>query len=282
MKTDRFKFLKTGLIYLVLTGMVLVMCACAGKPVERSGVWVKNQLEGAEETKYVYIISKGSPNGEALIRDLNEVIKTTNVKELAQKYMDYKNRRGLNPIGEIHLFDNTGDYIYASTCVLEPFNFSGAGGAYADGVDVYMISKLAEMRNQKLEMNDLWYQDAMASVKNGSDVIGAMGIALTDELRNDFLVSDVYLTGYQQIISDANEKYTKLSQLKGLRIGVLSGRPGEKLVSEALAKGVLRGSGAEMVVYNTDAEAGVGLNADTCDVLILDEMAAEMLVTRGF
>lgn len=276
------KKLKALFCLVLALGMMLTLFGCAGNaPVAKSGEFVTNKLEGAEQTQYVFCVSKNDPDAEVLVAELNKVIADTDVAALTDKYMDYANRRGTNPIGDIHLFDNTGDFIYAYTCVLEPFNYSGAGGAYADGVDVWLLSMMAENLGRRLQLNDLWYQDAYDTAKTGKGVL-ATGMALTDQVKNDFLVSDVYATGYQQIISDKNQSFTKLEQLKGLKIGVLTGRTGETLVKQAIESGVLKGTGAEMVCFNTDAEAYVALKNEDFDVLVIDELPAKMLVTRGF
>ncbi|MBO7364804.1 MAG: transporter substrate-binding domain-containing protein [Lachnospiraceae bacterium] len=270
-------------VSLLLAILLLAAAGCGGQaPVELTGEYVANPLKDCPKTEYVYCVSGNSAEATALIAAINQVIKDTDVAKLAETYTDYAGRRSANPIGQIDLSDNTGDYIFAYTTVLEPFNFSGAGGAYADGVDVWMIEKVAENLNRRLQMDDLWYTESYAAAKAKAGAILAMGVALTDDVKKDFQVSDVYMSGYQQIISDKAQGFTSMKELKGLRIGVLAGRTGEKVVKEAMEKGDLKGSNASVVAFNTDADAYLGLKNDVVDVVIMDELAAKIAVARGY
>ncbi len=273
--------MKKMLPLLLVLALCLSLAACAAGPVEKTGVYVTNPIEGIPETEYVLAVSRHDPEAAFLVEELNKVIDETDLDALFTKYMDYATRRRSDPIGEINLLDNDGAYIYAYGSVLEPFNFSGAGGAYADGVDVWLLSQMAEKHGRRLQLNDCWFNDAYEAARDGKGVC-LSGVALTDQVKQDFLVTRVYTTGHQQIISDETENFTKLEQLKGMTVGVLGGRTGEALVSQAIENGVLKGTGATVVVYYTDAEAFLALKNEDCDVLVMDELAAQMVVARGW
>ncbi|MBR2070625.1 MAG: transporter substrate-binding domain-containing protein, partial [Clostridia bacterium] len=69
----------------------------------------------------------------------------------------------------------------------------------------------------------------------------------------------------------------KIKQLKGLKIGVVAGREGQKIIEEAIKNGVLKNSGAEVVVFDTDAEAGHAILNENIHALIVDELPAKVI-----
>ncbi|MBR2323674.1 MAG: transporter substrate-binding domain-containing protein [Clostridia bacterium] len=76
------------------------------------------------------------------------------------------------------------------------------------------------------------------------------------------------------MISDKNEGYTKLSQLKGKVIGVVSSRPGEIMVREALE------GKATIVEYENETEVKRALKDQHVDYIVIDELPAKLLVER--
>ncbi|MBO7364405.1 MAG: transporter substrate-binding domain-containing protein [Lachnospiraceae bacterium] len=276
MKVKKYVLIIAAVI--ALAAAALSSCQPSG-PVAKSGKIVAKNVEGLEKTQYVMCVGKNAPKGQELIASLNKVIKATDMKALTDNYLDTTVRRIDDPAEKYDLSgaDTTID-VY--TTVIEPYQFSGAYGNGVDGIDVILLFDMAHDLNVKLTFHDELFQSAYSGAKAGGNTILAAGIALTDQVKQDFLVTDVYSEGYQQIVSDQNEGFTKLSQLKGLKIGVLDGRPGYDAVKKAIESGELKGTGAEMVVYNTDAEAGFGYKNEMCDVLVLDELSATMIVKR--
>lgn len=275
--------MKNSLIRLsvLLVACVLVFTACSAAPVSKSGVFVNNTIAGTDKTEYVICVSKNAPMAAELMASINKIIGATDLNALTAEYQQVGKFRRDDPAEKYDLSTAT-ETINVYTTVFEPYQFSGAYGNGVDGIDVILLFDVAHDLNVKLTFHDELYPNAYSGAKDGGNAILATGIALTDTVKNDFLVSDVYSTGYQQIVSDKNQNYTKLEQLKGMQIGVLVGRTGETLVKQAIESGVLKGTGAEMVCFNTDAEAYVALKNEDFDVLVIDELPAKMLVTRGF
>ena len=199
-----------------------------------------------------------------------------------KQYMSYGDRRNTIGITLRDLFltinelrDKEGDdpvIIYSQ--VLDPFDFSGAAGAFADGIDMLISEQAAVNLGRSAVLYERTYSYGYEQVKAGKGDIFATGVVLTEQVKNDFLVSKVYTTGKQQIVSDKNEAYTKLSQLKGKVIGVITGRTSEIIVNKELA------GSAEIVAFETDTEAKTALYNQRVDVLVVDEMPAKLLVDR--
>ncbi len=251
--------------------------ACGEKEIVKTGELVTNKIEGVAKTEYVICVSKESPNANIYLSEINSIIHAIDTTDLMTRYL---NRTGWAEdfLGELDILDNEGDPINIMTSVFSPYQFSGAYGNGVDGVDMYLMVMLADNLEMRPLVQDYPYETAYTYVKNGDADILATGVALTEQVEADFLVSNVYSSGYQQIISDSAENFTELSDLKGKVIGVLSGRTGSELVSEAIESGVLKNSGATMVEYGTDAEAYFLYLSGQCDVLVVDEYSAKAML----
>lgn len=80
---------------------------------------------------------------------------------------------------------------------------------------------------------------------------------------------------------DKNEHFTRIEQLEGLRIGVVSGREGAALVEDQINNGGLKGTGASIMEYSTDTEAESMLHQQMCDVLVLDDFPAVLIAEKA-
>lgn len=274
----RRNVLRLTALFLLLI-MILPACSKPAGPVEKSGKVTRQTLAGSPEIEYVICVGKNSDKAQTIVDSLNKVIRATDMNALVADYLD-TNKRRLDDPAEKYDLKKLPDAIDVYTTVFEPYQFSGAFGNGVDGIDVILLFDMANDVQMRLTFHDEYYESAYESAKNGACTIFACGVALTDELKKDFLVTDVYHKGKLEIISDENMGYSKLEQLKGLRIGVLTGRTSYKVVDEAIRNGVLKNTGAELVAYNTDPEAGFALKNEMVDVLVLDELPANLIVAR--
>ncbi|MCM1440021.1 MAG: transporter substrate-binding domain-containing protein [Roseburia sp.] len=262
----------------VATAFALTACGGNSKPVEKSGVAVCNAVEGIEKTEYVFCVSKKSENAQTFLNTINSVIASTDVDDLITRYSSQAAHTMNYFLGEVTIDYKTGNPLNIYTGICSPYQFSGAYGSSVDGVDMYLMVKVANNLQMKPVFNDWGYKPSYNAVKNGTGDIFASAVAKTDAVSADFYVSDVYSTGYQHIVSDKNEAFTKISQLKGMKIGVMAGRPSEAIIEEAIKNGELKDSGAELVVYDYDAEAYSGYKAQACDVIVADEFSAKVML----
>lgn len=252
---------------------VFLLTGCAEKEIIKTGEHVANKIDGVAQTEYVICVSKESLNANIYLTEINSIINSIDYDDLMSRYLN-RTSWAQDFLGELNILDNDGDPINILTSVFSPYQFSGAYGNGVDGVDMYLMVMLADNLEMMPLVRDLPYKTAYTYVKNGNADILATGVALTEEVEADFLVSDVYSRGYQQIISDSVENFNKLSDLKGKIIGVLTGRTGNELVKDAIESGVLKDSGATMVEFGTDAEAYFMYLSGQCDVLVVDEYSA--------
>ena len=279
------KSLKQCFIFACIASVAALaaMSACTATPTGKSGVLEANAVEGAEATQYVMCVSKEVADAQLLLDTVNRVLEEIDVEDIAQKYCDYQNRRGYQTLESYmyNLNDNTGEPIIVYTSTFEPFNYSGAGGAYTDGIDAYIMLHVAEKLDRQIKFFDYDYSYSYSETKAGNADFFVGGIALTDAVKEDFLVSDVYLSGSQRIVCDKNEHFTRIEQLEGLRIGVVSGREGAALVEDQINNGGLKGTGASIMEYSTDTEAESMLHQQMCDVLVLDDFPAVLIAEKA-
>ena len=248
------------------------------KPVEKSGVAVCNSIEGIEKTEYVFCVSKKLENYQTYLNAINEVIASTDVDNLIGRYLNRESMSREYFLGDFTIEYKTADPVNIYTGICSPYQFSGAYGSSVDGVDMYLWVKVCNNLKMKPVFYDWGYQPSYNAVKGGSGDVLASAVAKTDAVTADFYVSNVYSTGYQQIVSDKNEAFTTISQLKGKKIGLMAGRPGQTIIDKAIKSGELKDSGAELVVYDTDAEAYDGYKLQGCDVIVADEYSAKAML----
>ncbi len=265
--------------FAVTSAFALTACNEEVKPpVGKSGVAVCNAIEGIEKTEYVFCISKTAETYKTYLDAINDVIASTDVDDLIDRYLALDSRYMYYFLNELTIEYKTGNPINIYTGICSPYQFSGAYGSSVDGVDMYLWVKVANNLRMKPVFNDWGYKSSYNAVKNGNGDIFASAVAKTDEVVADFYVSDVYSTGYQQIVSDKNEAFTAISQLKGKKIGVMSGRLGQSIVDKAIKSGELKDSGSEIIVYDTDAEAYADYKLQGCDVIVADEYSAKAML----
>ena len=281
-KLSAAKAITACLVSAFAVSSAFALTACnnqtAQSPKGKSGVAVCNAIEGVEKTEYVFCVSKKTENYQTYLNAINGVIASTDVDDLIDRYLSLGSRYMYYFLNELTIEHKAGAPLNIYTGMCCPYQFSGAYGSSVDGVDMYLWVKVANNLNMKPVLNDWGYEASYNAVKNGNGDIFASAVAKTDEVVADFYVSNVYSTGYQQIVSDKNEAFTSISQLKGKKIGVMAGRTGQTIIDKAIKSGELKDSGAETVVYDTDAEAYADYKVQGCDVIIADEYSAKAML----
>jgi hypothetical protein len=74
------------------------------------------------------------------------------------------------------------------------------------------------------------------------------------------------------------KNFKTLDDLKGKKIGVQKGTTGYLMISEAIANGVLKDTGAEVIEYANGPLAMAAMKNGRCDVVVIDELPANKLV----
>jgi len=276
-------------LVIVLSVIMALTCfaGCAPKEQFDTEEWCSNVLEGVEETEYVICVSKAIPEGQQILDEINKAIDAkaatlikeyspedltqrisdANAKEMFFKLNELREKEGVDPLN-----------IYAH--LYNPYEYSNGPGAFAMGIDVEICYSVAITLGRSIIFNEPSLEVGYQKVKSGEGDILISAIAKTPELEKDFYVSKVYDKGTQQIVSLNTRRLHKIKDMKGLRIGVIADRTGEKLISEAIEKGVLKNSGAEIHVFATDTEAKNAIQNERIDCIVMDEKPAVRTVAR--
>ena len=158
------------------------------------------------------------------------------------------------------------------------------------GVDIYLMAKVCEELDMKMQVEDVDFNGIVGSVKTKNDAVGAAGITITDERKDSVDFSNAYYSSVQFIISKSSEGFTSLEDLAGKKIGVQKGTTGALMVDEAIngsfdkdgnkiAAGILEDTDAEVLEYATGAVAFTAMKTGKCDYVVIDELPAQKLVS---
>ncbi len=147
------------------------------------------------------------------------------------------------------------------------------------GVDIYLMALVCEELDMKMQVEDVDFNGIVGAVKTKNDAVGAAGITITDERKDNVDFSNAYYSSVQYIISATNEAFTSLEALAGKNIGVQKGTTGALMVADAIESGVLKDTNTTCTEYATGAVAFTAMKQDKCDYVVIDELPAQKLVS---
>ena len=176
-------------------------------------------------------------------------------------------------------------------------------GTVITGVDVEIMQKVADKLGKELEFVNVEFSAIIDNVAAGKICdAGAAGITVTDERLEKVDFSNTYFTSVQYVVykngaltpagkTADGDDYVTWDQLAGLKIGVQQDTTGDFYVSDEIdAKegvddydwtGVLNGSGAEVVRFDSAQLAVDAIGANSCDVAVCDMLPAEYIVGKN-
>lgn len=282
----RRRVLVLALSVVLALSSVLCFASCGQKEEFDTEEWSANLLEGVEETEYVICVSKNIPDAQKILDEINKVIdqkgkalvERYSPKDLTERVPDDEAKNMFFILNNLR--DEGAEPLNVYAHLYTPYEYSNGPGAFAMGIDVEICYNVAVSLGRSIIFNEPSLAEGYQKVKSGEGDILISAIAKTADLEKDFLVSKVYHKGNQQIIALNTLRLHKIKDLKGLKIGVIAGRVGEKLIKEAIESGVLKNSGAEMIVFATDTEAKNAIQNERIDCIIMDELPALRTVAR--
>ena len=116
-----------------------------------------------------------------------------------------------------------------------PYEWKGADGKMT-GVDVAIMSQVAENLGKKLVIKDVAFDSIFSSVaKGGSFTAGAAGITINDGRKQQVDFSSVYSSSTLVIVSKSNIK--SLAALNNLSVAVQTGTSGDSILTQANSTG---------------------------------------------
>lgn len=278
------------LIALMLTVALSVACFVSITACDKNA-YKAVKLESVSAESYGFAVKKGQ--NANILAACNTVIGKSDFKTKVDELVIYytaiyggetpKNLSFSLP----DLSDNTAGTLKVGTeAGFAPFEFSDNGGINGvAGLDVAIMMMVAEELNYKLEIVDMNFKSLPAALTGANPTIDiiAAGFTIDDERAKTMDFSDNYFTSTQYIVCASDKSYSKIEDLKGLKIAVQTGTTGDFMVADAidLEEGELYGSNAECIGYDSITLAMQDLKKGSIDCIIVDELPAKSLIAAN-
>ena len=169
------------------------------------------------------------------------------------------------------------------------------------GVDVEIMNMVGEKMGKKITFKNVEFSAIIDNVKEGKVCdAGAAGITITDERKEKVDFSVPYYTSVQYVIfstdkeiairGEGESKYIVWEALAGMTIGVQTDTTGWIYTDgEIYAQesndygydGVLYGTNTELKTFDNAQLAADGIASNIVDVVIVDELPAEYIVSKN-
>ena len=159
-----------------------------------------------------------------------------------------------------------------------PYEFISDGKVV--GVDMAIMEKVAEKLGMELKISDVNFDGIIAGVKSGKADVGAAGITINDERKEEvdfskpYSSTEQYLIGMKDQPADLTVEY-----LIGKKIGIQSGTTSDFLISDLIAEEALKVS--EVVPYTAPALAAAAMAGGKVDAVVTDKLTAQIIVANN-
>ena len=167
-----------------------------------------------------------------------------------------------------------------------PFEFISNGKVV--GVDIAICEEIAKEIGVELEVKDVAFNTILGAIESGKCAIGAAGITITDERKEQVDFSMAYTTSKQYIVVKKDSEIKSYADLAGKKIGVQLGTSSDFLITDAIngttdddgnhVKGDFEDTGATVSTYANPNIAATNLKDGKLDAVVTDKLPAEMIV----
>lgn len=241
--------------------------------------YVATPIQSDENEQYAFAIGKNASKKEDILAAMNKVIDEIEIADVVSYYDAISTEATPTVTLEFaDLSDNTAGTLQVYTnAEFAPFEFRDNENKIV-GVDMYVMELVAEELNMKVNFNDIAFDAIVGKVAVEDNAIGAAGMTVTEDRLKEVDFSNTYFSTVQCIISKESEAFATLDDLKGKKIGVQKGTTGWMIIEDAIASGVLKDTGAEVIAYDNGPVAFTALKSEKCDVVVIDELPAKKLV----
>lgn len=144
------------------------------------------------------------------------------------------------------------------------------------GVDIEIVKAVAEKLGKELVVKDVKFDTIVGAVKSGKADIGAAGITINDERKEEVAFSIPYSSTEQYVIVKAdNNTIVNLDNLKGIKIGIQNGTTSDFMIDGLIKDNTLAGS--TIVPYDAPALAAAALGSKV-EAVVTDKLTAQIIV----
>jgi ABC-type amino acid transport substrate-binding protein len=170
-----------------------------------------------------------------------------------------------------------GKLVMATNAAFPPFEY--IAGNEPAGVDVDIAAEIAKDLGVTLEVSDMDFNAIIPAVQAGKASLGAAGMTVTDERKQQIDFSDEYVKSAQYVIIMKGSGITADSLGEaGVIIGVQEGTTGDFYATDDI-KG--DPNTEEVARYKNAIVASQDLMNGKCSAVIIDEMPAKSIVAAN-
>ena len=145
------------------------------------------------------------------------------------------------------------------------------------GVDIAIMKAVADELGKELVVTDVAFDTICTSVQSGKADVGAAGITIRDDRKEQVDFSIPYSSTEQYVIVPATDTTVNtLDDLKGKKVGIQNGTTSDMLIADLIADGTLAGS--EIIPYSSPAVAAASMNKQTA--VVTDKLTAQLIVAN--
>lgn len=180
----------------------------------------------------------------------------------------------MQPQSKVEQIKAKGELVMLTNATFPPFEYTK--GTEVVGVDVDIANEIAKELGVKLVVQDMEFDLIVDYIKAGRGDIGAAGMTITDERKEQVDFSNEYITSTQYVIVPAGTD-TKSYQLDGKVIGVQEGTTGD--VYYASEPKVIKAK--EVKKYKSAIDAANDMLLGRVDCVIIDELPAKKITEKS-
>ena len=141
------------------------------------------------------------------------------------------------------------------------------------GIDAEICAAIAEKMGLELEIEDIAFDSIIPEISSGKADIGAAGMTVTEDRKQNVDFSETYAKASQVIIVTENSEVKGFDDLKGKKVGVQTGTTGDIYVTGDL--------GDECVErYAKGMEAVQALSQTKIDAVVIDGEPAKKYISE--
>ncbi len=192
------------------------------------------------------------------------------------------------------------EIIVQTNAFFAPFEYYE--GTEIKGVDVEIMNMVGEKLGKKIKFENVEFSAIIDNVKDGKVCdAGAAGITITDERKDKVDFSTPYYTSVQYVIFKADDATVATKTVNGVEYIVWEALAGKKIGTQTDTTGwiytdgeinatadndygydgVLYGTETELKNYDNAQLAADAITANAIDVVIIDELPAQYIVSKN-
>lgn len=146
------------------------------------------------------------------------------------------------------------------------------------GVDIAIMNAVGEKLGKKIVVNDVDFNTICTAVQNGKADVGAAGITINDDRKEQVDFSIPYSSTEQYVIVKAdNDTIKNVDDLKDKTIGIQSGTTSDMLIEDLINDGTL--GSATITPYTSPAVAAASI--DKLDAIVTDKLTAQLIAANN-